>query len=195
VHEFAHAIHHMGLNSIDATFNDELERLYAEAQKKGLWKDKYAGTNPAEYWAEGVQSYFGNNRQPDHDHNHVDTRPELEAYDPGLAGLIDHVFRGSTWQFKWLSERASAGHLRGYNRSKAPTFSWPEHLSKEWWKNMHQKASSRRILAISRAFPPSQTRDIFLLNQSDEARDVHWVGYDEKPFLITDADKKPLQIF
>jgi len=27
-----------------------------------------------EYWAEAVQSWFDTNREPDHDHNHVNTR-------------------------------------------------------------------------------------------------------------------------
>ncbi|MCH8215687.1 MAG: hypothetical protein IH892_02820 [Planctomycetes bacterium] len=43
--------------------------------------------NHAEYFAEGVQSWFNNNRPPDHDHNYVDTRKELKEYDPELATM------------------------------------------------------------------------------------------------------------
>ncbi len=33
----------------------------------GLRKDKYSSTNSREYFAEGVQSWFNNNRENDHD--------------------------------------------------------------------------------------------------------------------------------
>ena len=42
--------------------------------EEGLWKGKYASVNHHEYFAEGVQSWFDNNRENDHDHNHVNTR-------------------------------------------------------------------------------------------------------------------------
>ena len=59
---------------------------------KGLWAKKYAATNRHEYWAEAVQSWFGTNREPDHDHNHVNTREELIEYDPAIAELCAEVF-------------------------------------------------------------------------------------------------------
>ena len=40
IHEFAHAIHHMGLNTIDKTFDKRLNEAYKSAMKKGLWKGK-----------------------------------------------------------------------------------------------------------------------------------------------------------
>ena len=85
IHEFAHNIHLRGLINVDPTFDDRLKAAYESAIAAGLWKTKYASTNKNEYWAEGVQSWFDNNRQPDHDHNHVDTRKELREYDSGLA--------------------------------------------------------------------------------------------------------------
>ena len=219
VHEFAHAIHHMGLNTVDKSFDDTLEKTYASAMKKGLWKGKYASTNAAEYWAEGVQSYFGNNRPPDHDHNHVDTRPELAAYDPDLAHLIDTVFKGSTWQFTWPHERPNAKHLRGYDPTKAPTFSWPERLSGDWWKYLPEgylQARTENLTTLCSGLDEGEIIDIFLLNHSGEVRYVHWVDYDGKPikykrlrsgesfscgtylshpWLVTDKHGKPLQAF
>ena len=218
VHEFAHAIH-QALNKIDAGFEMKLETLYDDAMKKGLWKDKYAGSNIAEYWAEAVQSYFGNNRLPDHDHNHVDTREELVEYDPNLAALIDEVFRGSDWQFVWPNERADPGHLRGYDREKAPEFAWPDRLEGKWWENVlegYLEPHPADLTDVRSTKDAGPLIDIFLLNRSKETRDVHWVDYDGKPifyerirpgesftcgsylghpFLVTDADKKPLQIF
>ena len=78
IHEFAHSIHQQGLNIVDPGFEKKLEKVFNRAALKGLWKGKYAGTNPAEYWAEGIQSWFDTNRENDYEHNHVNTREELK---------------------------------------------------------------------------------------------------------------------
>ena len=98
IHEFAHNIHYRGMDILDSTFDQRLKATYGKAMKQGLWEGKYASVNHAEYFAEGVQSWFNNNRQPDHDHNHVDTRKELREYDPGLAAICAEVF-GDTKRF------------------------------------------------------------------------------------------------
>jgi hypothetical protein len=77
IHEFAHNIHLRGLNNVDPTFDARIRRAYDAAMKEGLWKGKYASVNYCEYFAEGVQSWFDDNRENDHDHNHVNTRVEL----------------------------------------------------------------------------------------------------------------------
>ncbi len=129
IHEFAHNIHLRGLVVVDPTFDDRLKAAYERAMKAGLWKTKYASVNHAEYFAEGVQSWFNNNRPPDHDHNHVDTREELREYDPGLAALCEEVF-GDTELVYSKPETRLTGHLEGYDPSKAPKFVWPERLTK-----------------------------------------------------------------
>ncbi|MBT3567906.1 MAG: hypothetical protein HN494_03590, partial [Opitutae bacterium] len=100
IHEFAHAIHEMGLNALDPTFQDRLDDVFAKATTEGLWKSTYAATNVMEYWAEGVQSWYGSNRQNDFEHNHVNTRKELQAYDPALAKLIEEVFGKRKWVYR-----------------------------------------------------------------------------------------------
>lgn len=136
IHEFAHAIHHMGLNSIDETFDKRLKEAYDAAMEKGLWKNKYAGSNRAEYWAEAVQSFFDDNRENDHDHNHVNTRKELREYDPALAKIVEDVFGDKQWQYKKPFDRKPKNrkHLKGYNPKTAPTFAWSKELL-EWYKN------------------------------------------------------------
>ncbi len=129
VHEFAHNIHLRGLVNIDESFDDRLKMTYERAISQGLWKSKYASTNHAEYFAEGVQSWFNNNRQPDHDHNHVDTRQELKEYDPGLAEICEEVF-GDTELVITKPTLRLKGHLAGYDPSQSPEFSWPPHLEK-----------------------------------------------------------------
>ena len=92
IHEIAHNIHLRGVSNLDPTFDARLKKTYESAMAGGLWKGKYASVNYREYFAEGVQSWFDNNREPDHDHNHVNTRVELLEYDPGLAALCREVF-------------------------------------------------------------------------------------------------------
>ena len=129
IHEFAHNIHLRGLVNLDPTFDDRLRQCYDEAMKNDLWQSKYASTNHAEYFAEGVQSWFNNNRPPDHDHNHVDTRKELIEYDPGLAAICKEVF-GATELTYIKPQQRLTGHMQGYDPRKAPTFKWPERLNK-----------------------------------------------------------------
>ena len=82
IHELAHNIHLRGMVNVDPTFDVRLKATYDAAMAAGLWKGKYASVNHHEYFAEGVQSWFDNNRENDHDHNHVNTREELIEYDP-----------------------------------------------------------------------------------------------------------------
>lgn len=129
IHEFAHNIHLRGLVNVDPTFDDRLKQTYENAIAAGLWKTKYASTNKNEYWAEGVQSWFSNNRPPDHDHNHVDTRRELREYDPPLAELCEEVF-GKTDLVYTKPVTRLKDHLTGFDPSKSPTFMWPKRLNK-----------------------------------------------------------------
>jgi hypothetical protein len=131
IHEFAHTIHQCALDFIDKTFDKRLQKIYLNAMKKGLWKGKYASVNRMEYWAEGVQSWFNNNRKPDHDHNHVDTREELKKYDPELAEIIEEVFGPRKWTYTKPTTRMHLEHLQGYEAEKAPEFSWPKKLQKK----------------------------------------------------------------
>lgn len=129
IHEFAHCIHLRGMVNVDPTFDTRLKAAYDAAMKAGLWKGKYAGVNHHEYWAEGVQSWFDDNRENDHDHNHVHLRSQLIEYDPGLAALCREVFGDTAIKYTKPPTRLT-GHMEGYDPSKAPTFEWPEHLVK-----------------------------------------------------------------
>ncbi len=129
IHEFAHNIHLRGMVNLDSSFDDRLKQSYDRAMSQRLWESKYASTNHAEYFAEGVQSWFNNNRQPDHDHNHVDTRAELKEYDPGLAAICEEVF-GKTKLIYTKPVTRLTEHLAGYEPEKSPRFRWPERLQK-----------------------------------------------------------------
>ena len=127
IHEFAHNMHLRGVVRVDPTFDKRLRETYDKAMAAGLWKGKYASVNHHEYFAEGVQSWFDNNRPPDHDHNHVDTRDELLEYDPGLAAMCREVFGETVLKYTKPATRLT-GHLEGYDPTKAPKFEWPERL-------------------------------------------------------------------
>lgn len=126
IHEFAHAIHQMGLNTLDPTFDQRLKQAYGRALGLGRWKGAYAASNPAEYWAEGVQNWFGNNRENDAAHNHVNTRAEMEEHDPELAALCREVFGERAWTYQKPADRNEAGraHLKNLKPEEAPVFKW-----------------------------------------------------------------------
>ncbi len=141
IHEFAHNIHLRGMVRVDPTFDGRLKAAYEAAMQAGLWKGKYASVNHHEYFAEGVQSWFDNNRPPDHDHNHVDTRAELIEYDPGLADLCREVFGETKLVYTKPTTRLE-GHLAGYDPGTAPKFAWPERL-KEAQRKIRAEAEQR----------------------------------------------------
>ncbi len=141
IHEFAHCIHLRGMANVDPTFDGRLKTAYETAIKAGLWHGKYASVNHHEYFAEGVQSWFDNNRENDHDHNHVNTRSELLEYDAGLAALCREVFGDTELKYSKPVTRLT-GHLAGYDPAQAPTFVWPQRLQ-EAQAEIHAKAAAR----------------------------------------------------
>jgi hypothetical protein len=118
-------------------------------------KPCYAGKNRAEYWAEGVQSWYNTNRTMDHDHNHIHTREQLKAYDPGLAKLCAEVLGENDWRFVSPRKRAGRGHLRTFDPTRAPKIVDPVHIEnaaydyydKYWhsfWQRLYDKHSMKR---------------------------------------------------
>ncbi len=114
IHEFAHAVHEAGLNTIDPTFDDRLRETYNSAMARGLWQNSYASTNMSEYWAEGVATWFHANPN----FQSVTTRTALKNYDPGLASLLSEIFGDGTWRYMLPATRTHLSHLRGFNPQK-----------------------------------------------------------------------------
>ena len=128
VHEFAHAIHLMGLNTVDSSFDGRLKATFDAAVRKGLWRGTYAMTNKEECWAEGAQSWFDTNRVNDDLDNHVDTRDKLKAYDPALAALLTEIFGDTNWRYTQAITRTHLLHLQGFNPEGSPKFEWSPDL-------------------------------------------------------------------
>ena len=142
IHELAHNIHLRGMVNVDRSFDSRVRAAYEQAKEAGLWKGKYASVNHHEYFAEGVQSWFDNNRENDHDHNHVNTRSELIEYDPRLASLCREVFGDTEFRYTKPQNRLH-GHLEGYDPAQAPTFKWPDRL-KEAQAQILKDAQNRK---------------------------------------------------
>lgn len=101
VDTLAYAIHDFGLSIVEPSFDVRLTAAYQGAINAGLWQDTMAGQNTSFYFGEGVEGWYDANRQsnpPDGVHNHVNTRAELELYDPALAGLIAEQFVIDDWR-------------------------------------------------------------------------------------------------
>jgi len=95
IHEFAHTVHGLGISFVDTNFDTELREAFENAKAKDLWKNTYAGSNQEEYFAEGVQDWFNLNAESipgDGIHNEINTRDELQKYDPTLYAIIKRYF-------------------------------------------------------------------------------------------------------
>lgn len=97
LHEFAHSVEGMGIVFADPGFSAKIQAAYENALATGLFANTYADDTVYEYWAEGVQDWFDVNLEtldgnPDGVHNHVNTRAELQTYDPALYSLISNIF-------------------------------------------------------------------------------------------------------
>ena len=113
-------------------------------------KQCYAGTNKAEYFAEGVQCWFDTNRTMDHDHNHIHTRDQLKSYDPGLAKLCEQVLGDSEWRFVSPRKRAGKDHLQGYDPATSPVSVESDVIEKagldyfdEYWADYWQRLRNK----------------------------------------------------
>lgn len=195
VHEFAHAIHQMGLNSVDETFQGRLENAFNRASIAELWKGKYAGTNPSEYWAEGVQSWFDTNREDDQDHNHVDTREELREHDPMLAELVESIFGDGDWRYLRPDEREDAAHLVGFDHEGAPEFFWPEQVLSLF--ESHERGDHlQKVAKMPMAEMPRNAKtvgggpnvNLRIENKTAGRISIFWIGFDGKRRFYGSAD-------
>ena len=125
VHEFSHALHEMGLNTIDASFDNRLSEAFRAAMAQGLWQGTYASTNKQEYWAEGAQSWFNTNRENDVDHNAINTRAELKVYDPDSRRCSPKSSAITNGDTRCPTRVYISRISKGFNPQASPTFQWP----------------------------------------------------------------------
>jgi hypothetical protein len=82
-----------GLERIDRRFDDKVRKLYRNAKKRNLWTGMPAIKNRFNYFVEGVQSFFNANQIVTSGKDHVNTREQLQVYDPDLALFIGDIFK------------------------------------------------------------------------------------------------------
>jgi hypothetical protein len=91
----------LGIDRVSSGFQAQLASAYASAMSAGLWAGTFSITSTDAYWGDGVQAWFDANNTtspPDGGHNAVDTRAQLQAYDPALAALIASYLPGDAWR-------------------------------------------------------------------------------------------------
>ena len=111
VHELAHAVqaaveHQPGGDR----FRERLQDIYDDASPR--WEWTYPGTNPEEFWAELVASWFGLQNAKNYWHD-VNSPAELEALEPAVAALIREVFGDATLTSSCHSESSIRGVVVG----------------------------------------------------------------------------------
>ena len=194
IHEWAHAIHRFGLNTVDPTFNNRLQIAYDAAMEKGLWQGTYASSDRGEYWAEGTQAWFYPKGGGSFKGN---TRQALKVYDPGIAALLAEVYGDSGWRYTSPAARIHLPHLQGFNPQDSPTFQgWPEleavyqQLSNpdsdgggRWVDLRPYDSSLLPSLSESRTAGPRTT--VAFVNLTRSYVLVYPVGYDGTPELWT----------
>ena len=190
IHEFSHAIHQMGLSTVDPDFDKRLKALYEVAMKKGLWKGTYASTNKEEYWAEGTQSWFNANRENDAQHNHVSKREILKDYDPELATLLTEIYGDTDWRYTTTLTRSDLPHLQGFNPDNSPKFEWPAELSSSYEQLFDQNCKGSDRWTDLNRYEPSQLSHlqsdngehttVLFVNKTEADITYYWVDADGK---------------
>lgn len=118
-------------------------------------KECYAAKNRSEYFAEVLQCWYDTNRLNDHDHNHILTRDQLKAYDPGAAELCAQVLGDHAWRFVSPRQRAGRDHLAGFDPADSPVRTNPPHIRaaaldyydtywKPFWQRLYDKHGIER---------------------------------------------------
>ncbi len=104
VHEFCHTIDST-LRRVEPEWDGRRMAAYHNAVDKGLYKDTYAISNPAEYWCEIAQAYFECNRVNNWNHGPIGKREQLKIYDPEGYELVCRTFNlrpEQDWRYTWL---------------------------------------------------------------------------------------------
>jgi alpha-glucosidase len=171
VHEFCHTIDST-LRSIDPTWNQRRNAAYRHAVDKGLWRNTYAGSNPAEFWAECTQAYFDCARPNTWNHGPIARRELLKIYDPETYELVRSTFNLSVqqdWRYAWLQVLPNV-------TPPPPQFHVDPYYTKFTW--------AREFTVVGR-----QASDAALLRANDLIRKMFAYRHDILKALIADGAK------
>jgi hypothetical protein len=91
----------LGVEAVDTSFQPSLQLAFADAKSARRWQGTFATVDEIEYYAMGVQNWFdayawtSPSSGPD---NQINTRAELEGYDPTLFELVGKTMPPSAWR-------------------------------------------------------------------------------------------------
>jgi hypothetical protein len=88
----------LGVEAADSTFDNRLNAALSDTKAAGRWQGSYALVNDIEYYARGVEAWFDTSAEGNPPDGRVDTRAHLQAYDPGLAALVEESMPADTWR-------------------------------------------------------------------------------------------------
>ncbi len=171
VHEFCHTIDST-LRSIDPTWNERRNATYHHAVNAGLWKNTYAGSNPAEFWAEVSQAYFDCGRPNNWNHGPIARREQLKVYDPETYELVRTTFNlgaDKDWRYLWLQKLPNV-------MPPPPQFHIAPYYTKFTW--------AREFTVVGR-----EASDVALLKANDTIRKMFAYRHDILKALIADGVK------
>ena len=106
-HEFAHAIHLIGINYLeDQTLANEIREAYKDAKTSGKWQNTYAISNYEEYFAtmttiwfnvmaESADGSWNGTRGP------INKRDEMEKYDPKIYDIMKKIYTEDFFPAPW----------------------------------------------------------------------------------------------
>ncbi|MEC9096890.1 MAG: formylglycine-generating enzyme family protein [Planctomycetota bacterium] len=157
IHEFAHGIHSV----LGEEFNLQLRALFDQAKKSGRFGGYAIDGGVAEFWAEGVQTWFECNgrKRPKSGRGsdsftvlgptgelvcHLTTREQLKTYCPEFAKLLDKTFRQNKWVYVPVLQRLDEPHLKGFDPNDAPEFRWPPAVIKAYDRIEAEKARKEK---------------------------------------------------
>jgi hypothetical protein len=169
VHEFCHTIDST-LRSIDPAWSERRNATFRHALDEGLWKNTYAGSNPAEFWAEVCQAYFDCGRANNWNHGPIARREQLKVYDPEAYEVVRSTFSLNAeqdWRYVWLQKLPNI-------TPPPPQFRIPAYYTKFTW--------AREFPVVGR-----QASDAALLKANDTIRKMFAYRHDILKALIADG--------
>ena len=183
IHEFAHAIHLLGLNTLDPTFNERLRTAYERAMRNGLWQGTYASSDTKEYWAEGAQAWFHPNGEGSF-RRFGNTRQALKAYDPGLAALLTEIYGDTEWRYTPVETRTDLPHLQGFNPQNSPTFEGFPELAALYQQLRDPKSDGGGEWVNLKPYNPDQLLSLTKSNVLGDATTVVFVNLSKVDVLL-----------
>lgn len=193
LHEFAHAIHLLGFNTLDPTFDERLQMTYEAAMEKGLWQGTYSSSNRREYWAEGTHAWFFPNGFVRSFGRSGNTRRALKAYDPELATLLTEVYGDSEWRYTLIETRTDLPHLQGFNPQDSPTFEWwPELVALNQQMGDPNSDGDGNWVDLE-PYNPSELPRLTKLNPISDLTTIIFVNFTETEVLFYEVDSDGIE--